>query len=125
MSDFQYGFRPSRSTANLLTVVSDRVARALNRSVATRPVVSEISKAFDRVWHSALLHKLKSYGISDQIFGLISCSLDNRRLRTVLDGKMLSKILLYMMMILLYSMCNQASNLQQQLEVASELDSNL
>ena len=93
--------------------------------MATQPVVSEISKAFDRVWHSALLHKLKSYGISDQIFGLISCSLDNRRLRTVLDGKMLSKILLYMMMILLYSMCNQASNLQQQLEVASELDSNL
>ena len=30
-----------------------------------------------------------------------------------------------MLMILLYSMCNQASNLQQQLEVASELDSNL
>ena len=28
-SDFQYGFRSSRSTADLLTVVSDRIARAL------------------------------------------------------------------------------------------------
>ena len=31
-SDFQYGFRSSRSTADLLTVVSDRIARASNRS---------------------------------------------------------------------------------------------
>ena len=28
-SDFQYGFRSSRSTADLLTVVSDRIAKAL------------------------------------------------------------------------------------------------
>ena len=34
-SDFQYGFRSSRSTAGLLTVVSDRIARALNKSRAT------------------------------------------------------------------------------------------
>ena len=31
-SDFQYGFKSSRSTADLLTVVSDRIARAFNRS---------------------------------------------------------------------------------------------
>ena len=31
LSDFQYGFRPSRSTADLLTVVSDRIARAFTR----------------------------------------------------------------------------------------------
>ena len=46
----------------------------------------DISKAFDRVWHAGLLHKLKSYGISGQIFGLISSFLSNRRLRVVLDG---------------------------------------
>ena len=34
-SDFQYGFRSSRSTADLLTVASDRIARAFNRSGAT------------------------------------------------------------------------------------------
>ena len=33
--DFQYGFRSSRLTADLLTVVSDRIARAFNRSGAT------------------------------------------------------------------------------------------
>ena len=86
-SDFQYGFRSSRSTADLLTVVSDRIARAFNRSGATRAVALDISKAFDRVWHAGLLHRLKSYGVSGQIFGLISSFLSNRWLRVVLDGK--------------------------------------
>ena len=85
--DFQYNFWSSRSTADLLLVVSDRTARAFNRSGATRAVALDISKAFDRVWHAGLLHKLKSYGISGQIFGLISSFLSNRRLQVVLDGK--------------------------------------
>ena len=71
-SDLQYGFRASRSTADLLTVISDRIARAFNKIRATRAVVLDISKAFDRIWHAGLLHKLKSYGISGQIFSLIS-----------------------------------------------------
>ena len=74
-----------------------------------------LSKAFDRVWHAGLLHKRKSYGISSQIFGLISFFLGNRRLRVVLDGvssqeyplmtfPMISVILLSMLMILLFTL---------------------
>ena len=55
--------------------------------MATRAVARNIFKAFDRVWHAGLLHKVKSYGISGQIFGLISSFLSDRRLRVVLDGK--------------------------------------
>ena len=65
----------------------DRIARAFNRSGATRAVALDISKAFDRVWHAGLLLKLKSYGISGQTFGLIPSFLSNRRLQVVLDGK--------------------------------------
>ena len=46
-----------------------------------------IFKAFDRIWHAGLLQKLKSYGISGQIFGLFYSFLSNRRPRIVLDGK--------------------------------------
>ena len=155
--DFRYGFRSSRSTANVLTVVSDRIARAFNRSGATRAVALDISKAFDRVWHPGLLHKLKSYGISGQIFGLISFFLSNRQLRVVLDGKSSQEypvnagvpqgsILGFTLFLLyindlpddvicntaiyaddttLYSKCDQASDLWQQLELASELESDL
>ena len=156
-SDFQYGFRSSRSTADLLTVVSDRITGAFNRSGATRAVALDISKAFDTVWHAGLLHKLKSYGISGQIFGLISSFLSNRRLRVVLDGKPSQEYLvnagvpqgsiLGPTLFLLYinylpddvicdnpisaddttlnSKCQQATDLWQQLELASELESDL
>ena len=156
-SDFQYGFRSSQSTADLLTVVSDRIARAFNRSGATRAVALDISKAFDRVWHAGLLHKLKSYGISGQIFGFISSFLSNRWLRVVLDGKssqeypvnagapqgsilgptlfllcindlpddVICNIAIYADDTTLYSKCNLASDLWQQLELASELESDL
>ena len=133
--------------------MSDRIARAFNRSGATRAVALDISKAFDRVWHAGLLHKLKSYGISGQIFGLISSFLSNRRLRVVLDGKssqeypvnagvpqgsilgptyindlpddVICNIAIYADDTTLYSKCNQASDLWQQLELASELESDL
>ena len=49
-SDSQHGFRSSRSTADLLIVVSDRISRAFNRSGATRAVALDISKAFDRIY---------------------------------------------------------------------------
>ena len=51
---------------------------ALNMSEATRTVVLDVSKAFNRIWHTALLHNLKSYVISGQIFGFIMSFLSNR-----------------------------------------------
>ena len=156
-SDFQYGLRSSRSTADLLIVVSDRIARAFNRSGATRAVALDIFKAFDRVWQVGLLHKLKSYEISGQIFGLISSFLSKRRLRVALAGKSSQKypvnagvpqgsilgLTLFLLYIndlpddvicdiaiyaddtTLYSKCDRASDLWQQLELAFELESDL
>ena len=86
-SDFQYCFRSSQSTADLLTVVSDRIARAFNRSGATRAVALDISKAFDIVWYAGLLHELKCYRKSGQMFDFISSFLGNRQLQVALDGK--------------------------------------
>ena len=156
-SDFQYGFGSSRSSADLLTVVSDEIVRVFNRSGANRAEARDISKAFDRVWYASLLHKLKSYGISGQKFGLISSFLSNRRLRVVLDWKSSQKypvnagvpqgsilgptlflvyindlpddaicnIATYADDTTLYSKYDQASDLWQQLELASELESDL
>ena len=117
----------------------------------------DISKAFGWVGHAGLLHKLKSHGISGQIFGLISSFLSNRRLRVVLDGKSSQEYpvnagvpqgsVLGLTLFLLdindlpddvicdiaiydddtthYSKCDWAFDLWQQLELASELESDL
>ena len=155
-SDFQYNFRSSRSTADLLTVVPDRIARDFNRSGATRAVALDRSKAFDRVWHAGLLHKRELYRVSGQIFGLISSFISNRKLRVVLDEKssqenpvnagvpqglipgptlfllyindlpdVIYNIAIYPEDNNFYSKCHQASDLWQQLKLASELESDL
>ena len=104
-----------------------------------------------------LLHKLNSYGISGQIFCLISSFLSNRQLRVVLDGKssqeypvnagvpqgsilgptffllyindlpddVICDIAIYADDTTLYSKCDWASDQWKQLELASELESDL
>ena len=67
--------------------IFDRIVTGFNRSGATKSVALDISKAFDRVWHAGLLHKLKHYRISGRIFGLIYSFLGNRQLQVFLDGK--------------------------------------
>ena len=155
--DFENGFRSSPSTADLLTVLSDRIVRAFNRSRATWAVAIDIFKAFNRGWHAGLLHKLKYYGISGQMFDLISSFLSKRQLWVVLDGiswqeypvnagvpqrsslgptlfllyindltgDVICNIAIYADDITLFSKCDQASDLLQQLESASELESDL
>ena len=59
LSAFQDGLRFSRFLADLLTVVSDRIAWAFDRSEATRAVALDIFKAFDRVFFA--IHRLKLY----------------------------------------------------------------
>ena len=62
------------------------------------------------------LHKLKSYGISGQFFLLY---INN------LPDDVICNIAIYADDTTLYSKCNQASDLWQQLELASELESDL
>ena len=69
-SDSQYDFRSSRSIANLLIVISDRIITAFNRSGATQAVALDIYKAFDRVWHAG--HHLSCQHCLQENFSLDS-----------------------------------------------------
>ena len=52
-----------------------------------RTVFLEISKAFDKVWHEGLLYKLKSMGISGELYNLLENFLSGRFQRVVLNGQ--------------------------------------
>ena len=140
-SDFQYDFRSSCSTADLLKVVSDRIARAFNRSGANPGIAFKISTTFDKVWHAGLLHKLL-FSVIDGFEWFCMGSL-HKNIQLILEFLkapflvlhlsyyklmtfliILSAILLFMLIILL-SKCDRTSDLWQKLELASELESDL
>ena len=87
LCDEQYGFRSSRSTADVLTVITHRVSQALDEGFMTRAVALDISKAFDKVWHRGLLLKLSKNGISGKVLGIIESFLSNRSLNVVINGQ--------------------------------------
>jgi len=86
-SDYQYGFRSGRSTADILTVINERIYRSLNASGETRAVALDISKAFDKVWHAGLMLKLTGYGVQGSLFDIIKSFLLDREIKVVLDGQ--------------------------------------
>ena len=155
-SDFQYGFRSSQSTADLLTVVSDRFAKAFNRSGATQVVAldnprcltgfcmlvffTNLSLMEFQVRYLALLI-LFSVIDSFEWFWMVNLHKNIQLMLEFLKAPFLvlnvsyytsmtflimsCVILLSMLMILPNSKCDQASDLWQQLELASELESDL
>ena len=52
-----------------------------------RGVFLDISKAFDKVWHSGLLFKLQAYRVEDQLLALLKDYLHDRQQRVVLNGQ--------------------------------------
>ena len=87
LTDVQYGFRSSRSTADVLTVITHRISEAIAKGNHTRVVALDISKAFDKVWHKGLLHKLSSYGIGGNLYAVIKSFLSGRSLKVVINGQ--------------------------------------
>ena len=56
------------------------------KSLEVRAVFSDISKAFDKVWHDGLLFKLNQNGITVRPLKLFENYLHNREQRVVLNG---------------------------------------
>ena len=85
----QLGFLPGDSCiAQLLSIIHEiQTAFDNNPTVDVRGVFLDISKAFDKVWHSGLLFKLKAYGIEGQLLALLKDYLHGRQQRLVLNGQ--------------------------------------
>jgi hypothetical protein len=62
------GFRELDSAMNQLLLITDKIHKALEAGQETCLFFLDVSKAFDRVWHSGLLHKARCMGIGGSLF---------------------------------------------------------
>ena len=75
---FQHGFRKFRSCETQLIEFIDDMTRNLDDGKQTDVRIIDFSKAFDKVSHNFLTHKLKHYGIRGKINNWIESYLSGR-----------------------------------------------
>ena len=78
LSDSQFGFQKSHSTASALLDCTNEWYVNLDRKMFNLVVLIDLKKAFDTVDHQILLRKLELYGIKGQALTLLRSYLTNR-----------------------------------------------
>ena len=77
--DSQYGFRKYHSTEYAALEFSDKVMANLDQGKLPTAVFLDLSKAFDTIDHSILIHKLHYYGIRGTSLNWFKSYLNNRK----------------------------------------------
>ena len=82
LSPILFGFRKGHSTEQCLNVMIESWKRALDQEKYVGAVLTDLSKAFDCLYHELLLAKLETYGFETQPLNFIYNYLSNRNQRT-------------------------------------------
>ena len=83
---YQSGFIPGHSTTFQLVDIYHHICQTFDQNQLSCMVFFDISKAFDRVWHPGLLHKLEQNGISGDLLLWMSDYLSDRTQSVVLNS---------------------------------------
>ena len=86
INDFQHGFRHNRSCETQLILFIDDLAKNYDMGKQTDVILMDIAKAFDKVPHNRLRHKLEWYGVAGNAYRWISSFLSERYQRVTIDN---------------------------------------
>ena len=87
-SNKQFGFLNGRSTVLQLLTVLDKWTKIIDEGVTIDCVYFNFKKAFDKVPHQRLIHKVEQYGIKEDIINWIKSFLDSRTQQVVINGEL-------------------------------------
>ena len=91
---FQFGFRENHSTTMALSLLIDKITKALDDGHLAVGVFLDFSKAFDTVNHSILLSKLEHYGVRGLALQWVRSYLSERYQFVTYDKTNSSKLLI-------------------------------
>ena len=83
----QSGFIPGDSTVYHLLNLYHDLCSSLDQGKTVQAIFFDISKAFDRVWHRGLIHKLDAIGIRGDLLAWFGDYLNNRKQAVVVKGE--------------------------------------
>ena len=87
LTDSQHGFRAKRSTETQLIQTIHDISKSLDKKeTVDMAIMLDFTKAFDKVPHKRLIHKLNYYGISGSIATWIETFLIGRTQQVVVNG---------------------------------------
>ena len=86
ISNAQHGFLHGRSCVTQLLITLHRIGQLLDKNIQTDVIFLDFAKAFDSVDHEILLAKLKTYGISGNLYNWFSNYSRGRTQRVIVDG---------------------------------------
>ena len=86
LCDEQHGFRARRSCESQLLITIDQLAKNFEEGHQTDIILLDFAKAFDKVPHTRLLHKMEYYGIRGSTLHWIKDFLSSRTQSVVLEG---------------------------------------
>ena len=90
----QHGFREKRSTVSNLLTCDAIIADSLNRGEPCDGILPDFARAFDKVSHNILEHKLSKLGNIDQPLMWIKDFLCNLHQRVVCKGSVSTPMLI-------------------------------
>lgn len=87
LKNHQFGFRSSHSTTHQVLRIVEMVSSRFNENKTTAMVLIDQEKAFDKVWHEALIHKLVEYKFPVYQTKIVQSYLHNRMSYVSLGGE--------------------------------------
>ena len=93
LSNLQHGFLEGHSCETQLIALADDLAKEMQNGGQSDVIVTDFSKAFDKVPHQELLYKLSNYGIKNVALTWLKNFLSNRKQRVVLEWAMSDQVL--------------------------------
>ena len=83
----QFGFRQKFSTVHQLHRIITHGKDKLKNKESTGMLLMDVEKAFDRVWHDGLIHKMIKFEFPNRLIKLIYSFLSNRQFHVKVLGK--------------------------------------
>ncbi len=80
------GFKPDDSTVSQIISIIHRIHCSLDDNQDVLMIFLNIAKAFDKVFHEAILYKLESFGVRGKLLTWFESYLSNRQQRVIVDG---------------------------------------